>query len=117
MCIRPNGGSGTGEESEHCFGGVSGHVLLGVHIGPKLARIWLRVIGGKFGRLVDDRADFGVDLFQGVLARKALLQQAVAHLLERIVLGADLVYFLLGPLVVWVRHAVAAASITPAVAY
>ena len=42
----------------------------------ELGRIWLGIIGGEFGRFIDDRAHFAVDLLQRVLVREPALQQA-----------------------------------------
>src|SRR5215475_4272828 len=90
----------------------TGHILLGVDVAPELGRVGLRVAAGEFGRFVDDGAYFGIDLLQRVFARKAPLQQAAAHLLDRIVLGAHLVDFLFGSVLGGIRHGMAAIAVS-----
>src|SRR5262245_15537605 len=92
--------------------GMNSHVLLGVDVGPELGRVRLRVIGGEFRCLVDDGAHLGVDFFQRVLGREALLQKAAAHLLDRIVFGAHLVDLLLRPVLGRIGHGVAAVAVS-----
>src|SRR5437763_1711952 len=77
----------------------------------ELGRIWLGIIGGEFGRFIDDRAHFAVDLLQRVLVREPALQRAAAHLLDRIVLGAHLVDFFLAAVFRRIRHGLAAVAL------
>src|SRR5215510_8212535 len=91
--------------------GMDSHVLHGVDVGPELGGIRLRVVGGEFRCLVDDGAHLGVNFLQRILGRKAFLQQAAAHLLDWIVLGAHLVDFLLRPVLGRIGHRVTAVAV------
>ena len=68
----------------------------GVNVGVKLGRIGLGIVGGELGGLVDDVAHLGVDLLDLVLGGPLVGEDAAAHLLDRIVLVADLLDFLAG---------------------
>src|SRR5436309_6365005 len=82
-----------------------------VDVGIKLRWIRLGVVGGKFRRLVHDRAHFRVDLLQRLLARPLLRYQPLTHLLDRIVLAADLVDLLLGSILGGIRHRMTAVAV------
>src|ERR1700674_604245 len=60
------------------------------HVGPQLRGIGFRIAGGEFGGFVDDLADIGVHPLELILARPAGGHEPRPHLLDRIVLGADL---------------------------
>src|SRR5712671_6948452 len=80
-------------------------------VGPQLGGIGFRVVGGEFGRLVDNLADLGVDRLQDFLARPLGSQQPGAHLLDRVVLGTHLLDLLAGPVFGGVGHRVAAVAV------
>src|SRR5580692_4121926 len=82
-----------------------------IHVGVKLGRIGLGVLGGELGRFVDGCAHRGVELFQLVLAGPLLIEEPLAHLLDRVVLGADFVDLLLGPVFGRIRHGVSPIAI------
>src|SRR5215470_17720808 len=75
-----------------------------VDVGVELGRVGLGVVGGKFRRLVHDRTHLRVDLLERVLARPLLRDQPLAHLLDRVVLAADLVDLFLGAVLGRIRH-------------
>src|SRR3954471_14362052 len=78
------------------IGGCSRFALTGLglrlrfaqHIGPKLARIGLRIVGCELGRFVDGLAHLAVDLLHLVLGHLVLLQKPTAYLLDRVALLA-----------------------------
>src|SRR5580704_7705695 len=82
-----------------------------IDVGIKFCRIGFGVMGGEFGRLVDHRADRGVDLLQFVFAHQFAVEKTLAYGLDRIVLGADFVDFLLGPVFGRIGHRVAAVAV------
>src|SRR5215470_12903717 len=91
--------------------GSSAARCLAVDVGVKLGGVGLGVVGGELRRLVDDRAHLGVDLLERVLVRPLLRYEPLAHLLDRIVLAADLVDLLLGTILGRVRHRVTAIAV------
>src|ERR1700734_4012837 len=82
-----------------------------INVGVKLGGIRLGIVSGEFRRFVDDGAYRRVDLLQLVFARPFLVEKPLAHLLDRIVLGAHFVDFLLGAVLGRIRHRVAAIAI------
>src|SRR5580693_9382147 len=82
-----------------------------INVGAKLGGIRLGIVSGEFRRFVDDGADRRVDLLQLVFARPFLVEKPLAHLLDRIVLGAHFIDFFLGAVLGWIRHRVAAIAI------
>src|SRR5580693_1417634 len=82
-----------------------------IHVGVKLGRIGLGVLGGELGGFVDACAHRRVEFFQLIFARPFLVEQALAHLLDRVVLGAHFVDLLLGPVFSRIRHGVAAIAV------
>ena len=45
-----------------------------IDVGVELGRVRLGVVGGKFGRFVDDRSDLGVDLLERFLGGQSCWQ-------------------------------------------
>src|ERR1700684_2199681 len=82
-----------------------------IPVGVKLGRIGLGVLGGELGRFVDGCAHRCVELLQLIFAGPLLVEQALAHLLDRVVLGAHFVDLLLGPVFGRIRHGVAAIAV------
>src|SRR5262245_54761323 len=62
------------------------------YVGPQLGRIRLGIVGGELGGFVDDVAHLAVDLLQRVLVGQLVLQDAIAHLLDRIMLAANFLH-------------------------
>src|SRR6266576_6988058 len=81
---------------------------LAQNVGEEFGRIGLRIVGRKLSRLVDDIAHCRIDLLELVLARHLLHQKTRAHLLDRIVLGAHLLYLVARAIFRRVRHGVPA---------
>src|SRR3984957_4418148 len=82
-----------------------------IHVGVKLGRIGLGVLGGELGRFVDGGAHRRVEFFQLIFAGPFLVEQAFAHLLDRVVLSAHFVDLLLGPVFGRIRHGVSPIAI------
>src|SRR6516162_8056184 len=80
-------------------------------VGIELGRIGLGVVGRELRGFVDDGAHLGIDLFQFLLGGPGLRQQPSTHLLDRIVLGADLVDLLLRPVLGRIGHRVPAIAV------
>src|SRR5712691_13703 len=81
------------------------------HVGRQLGSVGLRIVGREFRRFVDEVAHFGVDFFQLVLALDFLGEDARAHLLDRIVLGAHFLHFVARAVLRRVRHRMAAVAV------
>src|SRR5436305_2216532 len=77
---------------------------VGVHVGIELTRSRFGFMGSEFRRLVNPRPHLLVDLPQRLFSRELFRDQACAHLLNVIVLGADFVDFLLRPVLGGIRH-------------
>src|SRR5581483_2639632 len=88
-----------------------GGARLAVDIRVELGNLRLLVVRGEFGGLVDAIAHLRVDLLQLVFAGKLGLENTVAHLLDRIVLGAHLLHLFLGAIFGGVGHRVSAIAV------
>src|SRR5499427_4536607 len=97
-----NGAAASGSSAARCSA---------VDVGVELGGVGLGVVGGELRCLVDDRAHLGVNLLECVLARPLLRYQPLAHLLDRIVLAANLVDLLLGAVLGRIRHRMAAIAV------
>src|SRR3954447_7840538 len=78
-----------------------------IHIGPQLGGIGFRIVLREIRGRIDDLAHLGVDLLQLLLGH-LLRQQAVAHLLDRVLVVAHLFDLLAGAVLRRVRHRVPA---------
>src|SRR6187551_277670 len=70
---------------------------LAVNVGPEFGGIGLGIALGEIRRSVDDLADLGVDSLQFLLADLGG-EQAIANLLDRVLVVADLVDLFAGPI-------------------
>ena len=68
-----------------------------VDVGPKFGGIGLGIALGEIRRCVDDLAHLGVDGLQFLLADLGR-QQTIANLLDRVLIGADLIDLFAGPI-------------------
>src|SRR3954447_12032478 len=81
------------------------------HVGPELARIGLRIVAGELGRPVDRLAHLRGDLLQLVLRHPVPIEQAPAHLLDRIALLAHAGDLVTRAVLGRVRHRMAAVTV------
>src|SRR4029079_5157499 len=80
-------------------------------VGVKFGRVGLRIVGGEFGRFIHLRAHLGIYLLQRVL-REAFLDQALAHLLDGVMLGTHLLHFLTRAVFRRVGHGMTAIAVS-----
>src|SRR5712671_4911849 len=80
----------------------------GQHIRPQLAWIGLRAVLRELRRFCNDVAGAFFDLLQLVLPGTVLVEQALAQMVDRVVLGAHAVDFVLGTVLRRIGHRVAA---------
>src|SRR5262245_2852247 len=82
-----------------------------VHIGIKFGDVGLRVVRGKLRRLVDQVANFTVNLLQCILGSEFLFQNSVTRHVDWIVMGAYFIYLFACAVLRRVRHRMPAISI------
>src|ERR1700682_2734581 len=81
------------------------------YVGRQLGSVGLGIVGGEFRRFVDDVAHFGVDFLHFVFAFDLVGDNARTHLLDRVVLGAHFLHFVLRAVLRRVRHRMTAIAI------
>src|SRR3984893_5881131 len=81
-------------------------------VGPQFRRIGLGTVLRIFRRVVHDLADLGVDRLQCGFIGLLLVEQDLAHMVDRIAFVAILVDFFLGPVLRRVAHRMAAIAIS-----
>src|SRR5690606_38747563 len=81
------------------------------NVGIKLGYIRLRIGLGEVGRIGNDIAHILVHRLQLLLRRPLLLKKALARLLDRIMLGAHLLHFILGAVLGRIGHGVTAIAV------
>src|SRR6478672_4623652 len=98
--VGESAGMSTSIGMAYCFPGNK----LAIHIGIKFGDVRLRIVGGKFRRLVDQVANFAVNLLQCIFGGEFLFQNSVTRHVDRVVMAAYFIHFFARSVLRGVRH-------------
>src|SRR5262249_52007873 len=98
--VGESAGMSTSIGMAYCFPGNKS----AVHIGIKFRNVRLGVVRGKFSRLVDQVANFAVNLLQCIFGSEFLFQNSMTCHVNRVVMTAHLVHFFACAVFRRIRH-------------
>src|SRR4029079_15108567 len=105
--VGESAGMSTSMGMGYCFPGNKS----AIHIGIKFGNVRLRVVRGKFRRLVDQVANFAVNLLHCIFGGEFLFHNSVTRHVDRIVVTTHLVHFLARAIFRGIRHGMPAISV------
>src|SRR6478672_12537674 len=105
--VGESAGMSTSIGMAYCFPGNK----LAIHIGIKFRNVWLRIVRGKFRRLIDQIANFAVNFLQCIFGGEFLFQNSVTCHVDRVVMAAYFIHCFARSVFRGVRHRMPAISV------